>query len=98
MNEWKIAYLYGDDIVVVTNGSAYVSANYDWDDNMTVDIELAAPGIEYFQKWMPKLTLAKEGEIPDRQKRLGEYAIKEILKDQYYVQALANRRARMAKK
>lgn len=97
MNEWKIAYLSGEDTVVVSDGKTFVGAEYDWDDNPVVHIKGAAPDIIYFQKWM-RLVPAEEGKIPERQRKLGEYAIAEILKDPLYVKALSNIKERNLRK
>lgn len=96
MNNWNIAYLSGEDTVIVSNGSVFVEAEYDWDDNPKVDIRGAAPDIIFFQKWM-QVRPASGEQIIDRQRKLADYAIAEIQKDPVFVQAMADTKARKMK-
>jgi len=92
-DNWDIAYLSGDDTVIVSNGSVFVEAIYDWDDNPKVNLRGAAPDIIYFRKWMPVRPAAGE-QITDRQRKLADFAIAEIQKDPVLVQAMADEKAR----
>lgn len=96
-NHWDIAYLSGDDTVIVSNGGVFVEAIYDWDDNPKVNLRGAAPDIVYFRKWMPVRPAAGE-QITDRQRKLADFAIAEIQKDPVYVQAMSDMKAAKMKK
>jgi hypothetical protein len=95
-NHWDIAYLSGRDTVIVSNGSVFVEAEYDWDDKPRIDLRGAAPDIIFYRKWMPVRPAAGE-QITDRQRKLADAAIAEIQKDPVYVQAMADMKAKKLK-
>lgn len=95
-NNWDIAYLSGRDTVIVSNGSVFVEAIYDWYDKPKVNLRGAAPDIIFFQKWMPVWPAAGK-QITDRQRKLADFAIAEIQKDPVFVQAMSDMKAERLK-
>ena len=96
-NSWHLAYLCGDDVVIVSNGSAFVGAYYDWEGKPKVDFKGAAPDIMFFQTWN-EVQPAEDGQVTDRQRKLADFAIAEIQKDPVYVQAISDMRLEEAKR